>query len=77
MLGGTRVLSKIFFDKIPVIQVDTETDKLFASKIMNCQALKIQNIDTKDIEIEVDNMIFDLYGLSPEERKTIGFIEIP
>jgi hypothetical protein len=77
LLGGTRVLSKIFFDKIPVIQVDTETDKLFASKIMNCQALKIQNIDTKDIEIEVDNMIFDLYGLSPEERKTIGFIEIP
>jgi hypothetical protein len=71
LLGGTRELSKIFFDKIPVIQVDAETDKLFASKIMECQTLKAQNIDTKKIEVELDNMIFDLYGLSPEERKTI------
>jgi hypothetical protein len=74
--GGTRELRKIFFDKIPVIQVDIETDKLFASKIMECQALKAQNIDTKDIEIELDKMIFDLYGLYQEERDTIGFIEI-
>jgi hypothetical protein len=38
--------------------------------------LQLKKGDSKSLEIEVDNMIFDLYGLDDEERKTIGFIEI-
>ena len=74
--GGTRELSKIFFDKIPVIKVDNETNIALEAKITEIQALKQQNIDTKQQEIEIDNMIFDLYQLTPEERNSIGFIEI-
>jgi hypothetical protein len=74
--GGTRELRKVFFDKIPVINIDSKTNKLFETKILEIQGLKQKNIDTKINEIEIDKMIFDLYELSEKERKIIGFIEI-
>ena len=74
--GGTRELRKIFFDKIPVLNVDNEIDEKFETKIIEIQKLKSQNIETQNIEIEIDNMIFDLYNLTDEEKKIIGFIEI-
>ena len=69
--GGTRELSKIFFDKIPVIQVSSSTNKLFEN-----QLLDIQNEYTKSKAIKIDAMISDLYGLSKEEMELIGFVEI-
>ncbi|MDR0872010.1 MAG: hypothetical protein LBN27_00895, partial [Prevotellaceae bacterium] len=59
LLGGTRELSKIFFDKIPVLSIDNETNKIFEAKILEVQKLKSKNIETKNKEIEIDNMIFD------------------
>ena len=55
--GGTRELSKIFFDKIPVLEVQNEINEKFKA-------------------ISIDEMLFDLYGLSDSEREAIGFIEI-
>ena len=69
--GGTRELSKIFFVKIPVIQVDFPTNEVFEK-----QLLDIQEEYTKSKAIEIDTMIFDLYNLSKEERQLIGFVEI-
>ena len=69
--GGTRELSKIFFDKISVIQVDSATDKAFETAVTD-----IQNEYTKQKAIAIDAMIFDLYKLTEEERNTIGFVEI-
>ena len=69
--GGTRELSKIFFDKIPVIQVNPYTNALFLD-----QLLDIQNEYTMSKAIAIDTMIFDLYDLSNEERELVGFVEI-
>jgi len=69
--GGTRELSKIFFDKIPVCKVTDTQEKLFHEYIDD-----IQNEFTKDKAIEIDTLIFDLYNLTSEERETIGFVEI-
>lgn len=71
LLGGTRELSKVFFDKIPVIQVDGNTNALFEKFIR-----EIQTEHTCEKAIQIDEEIFDLYGLSIEERQAIGFIEI-
>lgn len=71
LLGGTRELSKVFFDKIPVIQVDGNTNALFEKFIR-----EIQTEYTCEKAIQIDEQIFDLYGLSREERQAIGFIEI-
>ena len=62
---------KIFFDKIPVIPILDDIDILFREMVAD-----IQKEYTSQKAIEIDSMIFDLYDLSPEERETIGFVEI-
>ena len=69
--GGTRELRKIFFDKIPVIQVTDELNDAFCTAIDD-----IQKEYTKEKAIAIDTMIFDLYKLTPSEREQIGFVEI-
>lgn len=69
--GGTRELSKIFFDKIPVISINYNTEKQFYSCISD-----IQKGYTKEKAKMLDTMIFDLYNLSESERSFIGFVEI-
>ena len=69
--GGTRELSKIFFDKIPVCKVSDTQDVLFQEVIED-----IQHEYTKQKAQRIDSMLFDLYNLTPDERKTIGFVEI-
>ena len=69
--GGTRELSKIFFDKIPIKQVSLEQNEIFRNIVNSVQS---------DYTIEqtkyIDNLLFDLYNLTDDERKAIGFMDI-
>ena len=49
--GGTRELSKIFFDKIPIKKISPEQNEAFRKAV-------------------------DLYNLTNEECKVIGYVEI-
>lgn len=69
--GGTRELRKVFFDKIPVIRVDDEENKAFAQLVE-----EMQKNPSTELAKEIDEHIFNLYGLNDEEREYIGFIEI-
>ncbi len=69
--GGTRELRKIFFDKIPVLKVSDEINNSFIPILKD-----IQNEYTTQKAQRIDSMLFDLYNLTTEERKTIGFVEI-
>lgn len=69
--GGTREMSKIFFDKIPVMLVTNETNTQFKSVVDD-----IQKVYNKSKAMTIDAMIFDLYNLSEKERQFIGFVEI-
>ena len=71
--GGTRELSKIFFDKIPVPDVDEETNIRFEHAVTEIQEGKCRQLDKEKL---IDGWIFDLYGLSEVERRQIGFYEI-
>lgn len=62
LLGGTRELSKIFFDKIPVLQVTDKTNEKFKVLIKD-----IQNEYTEQKAKEIDKQIFELYGLNEGE----------
>lgn len=66
-----RELRKIFFDKIPVRKITDAQDLLFKDAVSD-----IQNEYTKQKAQKIDSMLFDLYNLTPEERKAIGFVEI-
>ena len=69
--GGTRELRKIFFDKIPVLQVSKEINETFIPLIND-----IQKDYTTQKAMLIDTMLFELYKLTDEERKVIGFMEI-
>jgi hypothetical protein len=69
--GGTRELSKIFFDKIPVVHISSEENELFTATVKD-----IQELFTNEKAKIIDNMIFELYHLTIEERALIGYIEI-
>ena len=69
--GGTRELRKVFFDKIPVIQIDDQMNEQFASLIS-----EMQNNPTVEKAKSIDKLLFDVYGLTDAERDVIGFIEI-
>lgn len=71
LLGGTRELRKIFFDKISVIKVSDEINNDFKREVTN-----LQSNYTQEKATTIDQMLFDLYGLTEEERKVIGYIEI-
>jgi hypothetical protein len=75
-LGGTRELRKIFIEKIPILQVSDVTNFEFEKLVQNVQEGKKHQLVTKDIEIEIDNRIFDLYNITNEEKNAIGYIEI-
>lgn len=66
-----RELSKIFFDKIPVIEVDDAVDYKFRPLVED-----IQKTYTKEKAIAIDWRLFDLYDLTDEEREAVGHIEI-
>lgn len=66
-----RELSKIFFEKIPVLNVSYSQDEEFRAVIES-----IQQEYTQQKVIKIDEMIFDLYNLTLEERQVIGYIEI-
>jgi hypothetical protein len=65
-----RELSKIFFEKIPVFDVDDNTDNKFHQLIID-----IQNEYSDEKAKAIDQLIFDHYGLSQPERDTIGYID--
>ena len=69
--GGTRELSKIFFDKIPVFEPDHKTEAQFRTLVED-----IQQEFTEEKAKHIDQLIFDLYNLTEKERLTIGYFEI-
>ena len=70
LFGGSRELSKIFFDKIPVLEVDDATDEEFRTLVLD-----IQKEYSDEKAKAIDQRIFDLYGLTQEERDAIGYID--
>jgi hypothetical protein len=76
LLGGSRELRKIFFEKIPILNVHHEVNTAFKKLIQKRQSLKLIGLEARLIESEIDKMIFDLYELTNTEREAIGFIEI-
>ena len=71
LLGGTRELRKIFFDKTPILQVSDYTNEIFREKVY-----AIQSNYTKEQAKEIDTLLFDLYNLTEDERKVISYVEI-
>jgi len=73
LLGGTRELSKVFFEEIPVKQVSAEQEEVFKEKVDQILLAKKENpkADTSLLEAEIDRLVYELYGLTEEEIKIV------
>jgi adenine-specific DNA-methyltransferase len=76
LLGGTRELRKIFIEEVPIVEIDDTIEAKCEGLINKIYLLRSNHMSTKYIEEELDDLIFNLYNLSPSEKNEIGFIEI-
>ena len=76
LLGGTRELRKIFFEKISIKKVNNDIDNSFKKILLDIQHKKALKEQTLNLETKIDNLIFDIYELTNVEKNSIGFIEI-
>lgn len=67
-------MSKIFVEKLPVV----ETHKIDSTLLKEIESLaseilesKAKNINTKDLESQIDNLVYKLYNLDEKEIKII------
>jgi len=68
--GKTRELSKIFIDEIPVPQISDNENEEYSKLVSD-----IQSSYSQEQAIVIDQMIFDMYGLTPDEQAFIGFVD--
>ncbi len=78
-LGSTGIrYKKTFIKKLPIPQI-TPQNKHLAEQIENLVDQILQRkkqdkrADTKHLEAQIDELVFELYGLSEDERRVIGY----
>ncbi|NLT51325.1 MAG: class I SAM-dependent DNA methyltransferase [Ignavibacteria bacterium] len=79
LLGGTRELRKVFFEKIPVKQITKEDELPFSQLINKIVAAKKNDphADTSLSEAIIDQLVYELYDLTEKEIRIVEKSEIP
>lgn len=70
--GGTRELSKVFFEKILVKKTNPIDELEYLDLVKKIQKFKTLNKETLAMEKELDEKIFHSYGLTDSEIATIN-----
>jgi len=62
-----------YFDKIPIIQISKEDQQPFIDKVNEILELKKADskADTRQLENEIDQMVYELYGLTEDEIRIV------
>ena len=71
LLGGTRELSKIFFELLPIPIISEEEQKPFIELVDIILTKKENGEDTSIEENKIDRMVYELYGLTEDEIKIV------
>jgi adenine-specific DNA-methyltransferase len=73
LIGGTRELSKVFFEKIPVKPITEEAEQPYKTIVQQIMTIKkadpSADISTQDAQL--NKMIYEYYGITPEEQVVI------
>ena len=70
LFGGARRMLKFHFENLPILEVSDAEDLAFRKLVQD-----IQSEYSDDKAKAIDERIFDLYGLTQEERDLIGYID--
>ena len=68
LLGGTRELSKVFFETIPLPKIPENAQQPFITLVDQILSAKQKdpNADTSALERQIDKMVYKLYDLTPD-----------
>lgn len=73
LIGGTRELRKVFFDKTPVKQISEKEEERFKNLVEKISESKKHN-PTNNIttfENDIDQLVYHFYNLTEEETRTV------
>ena len=62
--------------RIPIPRATPDEQKPIVDLVRQVLAAKSKGEDTTAAERAIDRLVCDLYGLTAEERRAIGFVEI-
>jgi len=71
LLGDTREVRKVFFDKIPVKKPVGDFESLISNLVDEIIRAKRNSQDTSGMERQMDLMVCHLYGLTLDESRII------
>ena len=71
LLGGTRELHKVFFEKIPVKKVSEKQDIFFKDILIKIQILASKDKPYIELENKIDLFLYKFYELSFDEILTV------
>lgn len=74
-MGDTRELSKIFFENVTIIPVDTTTSNIFEEWVENISENRKQGRSTKELEKKIERKLADIYSLSEKDTYLISASE--
>ncbi len=67
----SRVMDDIYLSKIPFPKIDKQKQKPFIRLVEQILANKTKQINTLDLETEIDHLVYKLYDLTAEEIKIV------
>jgi hypothetical protein len=71
LLGDTFELSKVFFEQIPIKQISKEEQKPFEKLVDKIIVAKKAGKSSLAFEKQVDELVYQLYNITEEERNMI------
>lgn len=73
LIGGTRELRKVFFEKIPVKPITEEAEQPYKAIVQQIMAIKKADPsgDISTLDAELNKMIYEYYGITREEQVVI------
>lgn len=74
--GGFLRWKKQYVNKLPIAFASEDKKSAIVDLVININQLRDSNTDTSDIEIQIDELVYELYGLTNEEIKIIEEVYI-
>ena len=69
--GGYRQMSVNGLSKFPIPKENKKTESEIAARVMQVLKAKSKSQDTLELERQIDDLVFELYGITDEEKKII------
>jgi hypothetical protein len=76
LLGGTRELSKIFFDKLRIPKIDPQKEEIFHNLVTKMQQGINTGVPTKEIDDRINTLLYEMCDLNQKERDIVNSFEL-